>query len=63
MKQKWKKRVAEILLILGGISLVGYPWISYWCYRVHTPSSVAVYAAEAKEQSDVKAQRMQDAIA
>ena len=63
MKQKWKKRVAAILLILGGISLVGYPWISDWCYRVHTQSSVAVYAAEAKEQSDVKAQLMQDAIA
>ena len=58
-----KKRVAAILLILGGISLVGYPWISDWCYRVHTQSSVAVYAAEAKEQSDVKAQLMQDAIA
>lgn len=63
MKQKWLKRVAAILLILGGISLVGYPWISDWCYRVHTQSSVAVYAAEAKEQSDVKAQLMQDAIA
>ena len=55
--------MAAILLILGGISLVGYPWISDWCYRVHTQSSVAVYAAEAKEQSDVKAQLMQDAIA
>ena len=43
--------------------MVGYPWISDWCYRVHTQSSVAVYAAEAKEQSDVKAQLMQDAIA
>ena len=63
MKQKWKKRVAAILLILGGIGLVGYPWISDWCYRVHTQSSVAAYAAEAKEQSDVKAQLMQDAIA
>ena len=50
MKQKWKKRVAAILLILGGIGLVGYPWISDWCYRVHTQSSVAAYAAEAKEQ-------------
>lgn len=63
MKQKWKKRVAAILLILGGIGLVGYPWISDWCYRVHTQSSVAAYAAEAKEQSDVTEQLMQDAIA
>ncbi len=63
MKQKWKKRVAAILLILGGISLVGYPWISDWCYRVHTQSSVAVYAAEAKEQSDVTEELMQNAIA
>jgi sortase A len=63
MIQKWKKRVAAILLILGGIGLVGYPWISDWCYRVHTQSSVAVYAAEAKEQSDVTEQLMQDAIA
>lgn len=63
MKQKWLKRVAAILLILGGIGLVGYPWISDWCYRVHTQSSVAVYAAEAKEQSDVTEELMQNAIA
>ena len=63
MIQKWKKRVAAILLILGGIGLVGYPWISDWCYRVHTQSSVAVYAAEAKEQSDVTEELMQNAIA
>lgn len=63
LKQKWLKRVAAILLILGGIGLVGYPWISDWCYRVHTQSSVAVYAAEAKEQSDVTEELMQNAIA
>lgn len=48
-KRTWVKGLAAVLLILFGIGMLAYPWISNWLYDNQTYSELNVYSAEVED--------------
>ncbi|MCD8120376.1 MAG: class C sortase [Lachnospiraceae bacterium] len=48
-KRRWVKGLFAILLMLAGVCLLAYPWLSNWLYDHQTYSEYNVYSAEVED--------------
>lgn len=53
-----KKKIISFIIILIGLGLAFYPWISNWMFERDTKSQVTVYEDNVKDQSELEREKM-----